>query len=102
MLLHCYYTVITPVLTCMKAFDENRLTNDHQEKKPKKKHVSDVPSGAFVTEEHESKNRKMDCIVHGSSTETGISIRIVNKSVIESNRTRKKRKFIKASMEKHK
>lgn len=40
--------------------------------------------------------------IHGSSSGTGISIRIVNKSVIGSNRSRKKRKFIKASMEKHK
>lgn len=57
----------------------------------------------FVVWKHWSKNRKMDCKRgRGSSSETGISIRIVNKSVIESNRSRKKRKFIKASMEKHK
>lgn len=99
MLLHCHYIVNILLLKCIKGFKENKLTNNNQEKK---KHISDVPSGAFVTEERESKNRKMDCIVHGSSTETGISIRIVNKSVIESNRSRKKRKFIKASMEKHK
>ena len=40
--------------------------------------------------------------MHGPSTETGISIRIGNKSVIESNRSRKKRKFIKAGMERRK
>lgn len=85
-----------------KAYEENKLANNNQEGKRKKTQIIDAPSGAFVTEERESKNRKMDCIVHGSSTETGISIRIVNKSVIESNRSRKKRKFIKASMEKHK
>lgn len=57
----------------------------------------------FVVWKHWPKNRKMDCKRdRGSSSETGISIRIVNKSVIESNRSRKKRKFIKASMEKHK
>lgn len=93
MLLHCYNTI-------SKTLEENGLTNN---KKGGKKNTSVMfQSGAFVTEERGSKNRKMDCIVHGSSTETGISIRIVNKSVIESNRSRKKRKFIKASMEKHK
>lgn len=80
----------------------DKQTTIKGKKQTNKKNISAVPSGAFVTEERESKNRKMDCIVHGSSTETGISIRIVNKSVIESNRSRKKRKFIKASMEKHK
>lgn len=79
----------------MKALEEKHTNKEE-------KHISDVPSGAFVTAKRESKNRKTDRMVHGSSTETGISIRIVNKSVIESNRSRKKRKFIKASMEKHK